>query len=91
MGYLQTHQPEHPVMRAGRPRPGSFYSTRLICASSRNTTFGRLAALVYRRDRHAAQAHARRLGKRRARCRRVLVPAEARLRSSADAIDFVCW
>jgi len=81
---LQTHQPEHPVMRAlAAGDREAFYSSEIdLREKSQYPPFGRLAALVVSgADKHEAQAHARRLaqaapaGGRRA----VLGPAEAPL------------
>lgn len=84
LGLLQTHQPDHPVMRAliSGDRD-AFYDTEI---ASRETTgyppFGRLASLIVSGgDRYEAEAYARKL----AACAplddqvRVLGPAEAPL------------
>jgi primosomal protein N' (replication factor Y) (superfamily II helicase) len=84
VGYLQTHQPEHPVMKAliaqGRD---AFYDAEI---SARERTqyppFGRLASLlVSGADRHDAEGFARRLAASapREESVRVLGPAEAPL------------
>jgi primosomal protein N' (replication factor Y) len=84
LGYLQTHQPEHPVMRAlvAGDRE-AFYSSEInLREQAQYPPFGRLAALVVSgADKHAAQAHARRLAQTapRADAVRVLGPAEAPL------------
>jgi primosomal protein N' (replication factor Y) len=83
-GYLQTHQPEHPVMRALEAGDReAFYSSEIdLREQSQYPPFGRLAALVVSgTDKHAAQAYARRLAQAapRADAVRVLGPAEAPL------------
>jgi primosomal protein N' (replication factor Y) len=84
MGYLQTHQPEHPVMRAlvAQDRD-AFYDTEIdLREKSQYPPFGRLASLVISGpDKHAAEAFARRLAlvAPRAEEVRVLGPAEAPL------------
>src|SRR5690606_18878818 len=63
-GFLQTHQPDHPVMRAlVSGDRDAFYSSEIAL---RETTgyppFGRLAALIVSgTDRHATEAYARQL------------------------------
>ncbi len=84
MGYLQTHQPEHPVMRAlAAGDRDAFYSSEIdLREQAQYPPFGRLAALVVSGgDKHAAQAHARRLAQTapRSDAVRVLGPAEAPL------------
>ncbi|HEY6255304.1 MAG TPA: primosomal protein N' [Xanthobacteraceae bacterium] len=84
VGYLQTHQPEHPVMRAlaAGDREAFYASEIALRESTHYPPFGRLAALVVSGDdKHAAQAHARRLAQAapRAEAVRVLGPAEAPL------------
>src|SRR3984893_11327021 len=84
MGYLQTHQPEHPVMRAlPAGDREAFYSSEIdLRESAQYPPFGRLAALVISGDdKHATQAHARRvaLAAPRSDAVRVLGPAEAPL------------
>jgi primosomal protein N' (replication factor Y) len=83
-GYLQTHQPEHPVMRAlAAGDREAFYSSEIaLREQAQYPPFGRLAALVVSGDdKHAAQAHARRLAQAapRSDAARVLGPAEAPL------------
>jgi primosomal protein N' (replication factor Y) len=84
LGYLQTHQPEHPVMRAlvAGDRE-AFYSSEIdLREQAQYPPFGRLAALVVSAaDKHAAQAHARRLAQAAppADAVRVFGPAEAPL------------
>ena len=84
LGFLQTHQPEHPVMRAlAAGDRDAFYSSEIdLREQAQYPPFGRLAALVISGDdKHAAQAHARRLAQAapRADAVRVLGPAEAPL------------
>jgi primosomal protein N' (replication factor Y) len=84
MGYLQTHQPEHPVMRAlAAGDRDAFYSSEIdLREQAQYPPFGRLAALVISgADKHSAQAHARRLAQAapRSDAVRVLGPAEAPL------------
>jgi primosomal protein N' (replication factor Y) (superfamily II helicase) len=84
LGYLQTHQPEHPVMRAlAAGDREAFYSSEIdLREQAQYPPFGRLAALVVSgADKHAAQAFARRLAQLapRADAVRVLGPAEAPL------------
>src|SRR5204862_7910442 len=74
IGYLQTHQPEHPVMKAlvARDRE-AFYASEI---ASRERTgyppFGRLASLIVSAgDRAAAESFARRLAS--------VAPADPRL------------
>src|ERR1700750_1754839 len=84
IGYLQTHQPEHPVMKAlvARDRE-AFYASEI---ASRERTgyppFGRLASLIVSAgDRAGAEGFARRLVALAPRDERVQVlgPAEAPL------------
>jgi len=84
MGFLQTHQPEHPVMRAliAQNRE-AFYSSE-IAARERTgyPPFGRLASLIVSAsDKHIAEGYARALAGRAPRedSVRVLGPAEAPL------------
>jgi primosomal protein N' (replication factor Y) len=84
LGYLQTHQPEHPVMQAlAAGDREAFYSSEIdLREKALYPPFGRLAALVVSgADKHAAQAHARRLAQAAPRTdgARVLGPAEAPL------------
>jgi primosomal protein N' (replication factor Y) len=79
---LQTHQPEHPVMRAlilGDRE--AFYSNEIALRESTGyPPFGRLAALVVSAgDRHAAEGYARHVAAAAPRGEevRVLGPAEA--------------
>ncbi len=84
IGYLQTHQPEHPVMRAliACDRE-AFYSNEIaLREQTLYPPFGRLASLVISGgDRHAAESHARRLVAAAPATQeaRVLGPAEAPL------------
>ena len=83
-GFLQTHQPEHPVMRAIMSGDrAAFYDTEIL---SREATsyppFGRLAALIVSgADRHETEAFARKLAAASPLDEkvRVLGPAEAPL------------
>ncbi len=83
-GYLQTHQPEHPVMRAliSGDRE-AFYSSEIALRERTGyPPFGRLASLVISGgDKHAAETHARKLAGLAPREDdvRVLGPAEAPL------------
>jgi primosomal protein N' (replication factor Y) (superfamily II helicase) len=84
MGYLQTHQPEHPVMRAliAADREAFYSSEIALREATHYPPFGRLASLVISAaDKHAAEAHARRLAAAAPRVDdvRVLGPAEAPL------------
>src|SRR5437016_13341333 len=84
IGYLQTHQPEHPVMRAliAADREAFYASEIALREQTHYPPFGRLASLVISAaDKHAAEAHARRLAAAAPRADdvRVLGPAEAPL------------
>jgi primosomal protein N' (replication factor Y) len=84
MGYLQTHQPEHPVMRAliAADREAFYQSEITQREQTEYPPFGRLASLlVSGPDAHAAQAYARRLAAAAPRepAVRLLGPAEAPL------------
>jgi len=65
-GYLQTHQPEHPVLRAliAQDRE-AFYSAEIaIREKMQYPPFGRLASLVVSgEDKHAAEGYARALAR----------------------------
>ena len=81
-GFLQTHQPEHPVMRAlivGDRE--AFYSSEIVLREAASyPPFGRLASLVISAaNRHAAEGYARQLASAAPRHDdvRVLGPAEA--------------
>jgi primosomal protein N' (replication factor Y) len=81
-GYLQTHQPEHPVMRAliSGDRE-AFYSSEIeLRERTHYPPFGRLASLVVTaNDRHAAESYGRTLAAHAPKDEsvRVLGPAEA--------------
>jgi primosomal protein N' (replication factor Y) (superfamily II helicase) len=63
-GFLQTHQPEHPVMRALIAGDRAMFYDAEIAARERfgYPPFGRLASLVVTGpDKHATEAHARKL------------------------------
>jgi primosomal protein N' (replication factor Y) len=84
IGYLQTHQPEHPVMRAliAADREAFYTSEIALREATHYPPFGRLASLVISAaDKHAAESHARRLAAASPRADevRVLGPAEAPL------------
>jgi primosomal protein N' (replication factor Y) (superfamily II helicase) len=83
-GYLQTHQPEHPVMKALIAQDRAAFYAAEIEARERTgyPPFGRLASLVVSGgDRHATEAHARKLAAAAPATDevRVLGPAEAPL------------
>ena len=83
-GFLQTHQPEHPVMRAliAQDRE-AFYSAEIaLREKTQYPPFGRLASVVVSGpDRHAAEAFARAFARAAPQYDgvRVLGPAEAPL------------
>ena len=83
-GYLQTHQPEHPVMRAliAQDRE-AFYDAEIdLREKTHYPPFGRLASIVVSGpDKHAAEAQARALARvaPKAEDVRVFGPAEAPL------------
>ena len=84
LGYLQTHQPEHPVMKAliAGDRDAFYLSEIAMRERSGYPPFGRLGSLlVSGADRHATEAHARKLAAAAPREQdvRVLGPAEAPL------------
>jgi primosomal protein N' (replication factor Y) (superfamily II helicase) len=84
IGYLQTHQPEHPVMRALiAANRDAFYTSEIeLREKTHYPPFGRLASLVVSApERSAAESYARRLAaiSPRADNVRVLGPAEAPL------------
>ena len=84
VGYLQTHQPEHPVMRAlvAADREAFYASEIALREATHYPPFGRLASLVISgADKHATEAFARRLAALAPRedSVRVLGPAEAPL------------
>ncbi|MCZ7657637.1 MAG: primosomal protein N' [Xanthobacteraceae bacterium] len=83
-GYLQTHQPEHPVIRALVAQDREAFYDSEIAARERTgyPPFGRLASLlVSAKDKHAAEGYARRLVAlaRHDEAVRILGPAEAPL------------
>src|SRR5207302_10858429 len=80
IGYLQTHQPEHPVMRAlAAGDREAFYASEIALREATGyPPFGRLASLIVSGpDKHAAEAHARRVAQAAPRSEevRVLGPA----------------
>ena len=83
-GYLQTHQPEHPVMRAliAQDRE-AFYDAEIeVRERDHYPPFGRLASIVVSGpDKHAAEGHARSLARAAPSHEevRILGPAEAPL------------
>jgi primosomal protein N' (replication factor Y) len=84
IGYLQTHQPEHPVMRALIAADRAAFYDSEIAARERtgHPPFGRLAGLLISgADRHATEGYARRLAAAapHEQAVRVLGPAEAPL------------
>jgi primosomal protein N' (replication factor Y) len=81
IGYLQTHQPEHPVMRAlvAADRDAFYTSEIELRSRSRYPPFGRLATLLISAgERPVVQDYARRLVAAAPACRqvRILGPAE---------------
>ena len=84
IGFLQTHQPEHPVMRALIAGDREAFYASEIAARERfiYPPFGRLASIVISgEDKHATEAHARKLvlAAPADEAVRVLGPAEAPL------------
>jgi primosomal protein N' (replication factor Y) len=84
IGFLQTHQPEHPVMRAiaAGDREAFYASEIALREETHYPPFGRLASLVISGgDKHAAEIHARHLAQAAplSDAVRVLGPAEAPL------------
>src|SRR5215510_2083105 len=84
VGYLQTHQPEHPVMRAliAADRDAFYASEIELREKTLYPPFGRLASLVISGgDKHDTEGFARRLAAAapREEAVRVLGPAEAPL------------
>jgi primosomal protein N' (replication factor Y) len=84
VGFLQTHQPEHPVMRAliAQDREAFYDAEIAIRERTGYPPFGRLASIVVSAgDKHAAEAHARQIAGAAPREEdvRVLGPAEAPL------------
>jgi primosomal protein N' (replication factor Y) len=83
-GYLQTHQPEHPVMKAliAQDRDAFYDCEIAVRERTGYPPFGRLASLVISgSDKHAAEGYARTLAGLASRVEdvRVLGPAEAPL------------
>ena len=84
-GFLQTHQPEHPVMKAliaQRPRGVLLEPRSQLREKTGYPPFGRLASLVISgADKHATEGYARKLAAAAPRDEqvRVLGPAEAPL------------
>ena len=83
-GYLQTHQPEHPVMRAliAGDREAFYASEIALREQTHYPPFGRLASLLISGpDKHATESYARQLAAAAPRSEdvRVLGPAEAPL------------
>ena len=65
-GYLQTHQPEHPVIRAliAQDREAFYDAEIAVREKTQYPPFGRLASLVVSgEDRHEAEAYARALAR----------------------------
>jgi primosomal protein N' (replication factor Y) len=84
LGYLQTHQPEHPVIQAliAGDRDAFYQSEIELREKTRYPPFGRLASLVISAsERAAAESYARRLAAVAPRSPqiRILGPAEAPL------------
>jgi primosomal protein N' (replication factor Y) (superfamily II helicase) len=84
VGFLQTHQPEHPVMKAliASDREAFYAAEIALREKTHYPPFGRLASLlVSGPDKHPTEAHARRLvaAAPREDAVRVLGPAEAPL------------
>jgi primosomal protein N' (replication factor Y) len=83
-GFLQTHQPEHPVMRAliAQDRE-AFYDAEIgLREKTHYPPFGRLASIVVSGpDKHEAEAHARAVARAAPKAEEVRVfgPAEAPL------------
>jgi primosomal protein N' (replication factor Y) len=83
-GFLQTHQPEHPVMRAliAQDRE-AFYDAEIgLREKTHYPPFGRLASIVVSGpDKHDAEAHARAMARAAPKAEEVRVfgPAEAPL------------
>ena len=81
-GFLQTHQPDHPVMRAliSGDREAFYSSEIALRERTQYPPFGRLAALIVTaNERHAAEGYGRALASAAPRDEavRVLGPAEA--------------
>jgi primosomal protein N' (replication factor Y) len=83
-GFLQTHQPDHPVMRAliAQDRDAFYEAEIAVREKTHYPPFGRLASLlVSGADKHATEAYARKIAAVAPRHElvRVLGPAEAPL------------
>ncbi len=84
VGFLQTHQPEHPVMRAliAQDRDAFYEAEIAVREKTGYPPFGRLASLlVSGADKHATESHARKIAALAPHDERVRVlgPAEAPL------------
>ena len=97
IGYLQTHQPEHPVMKAliSGDRE-AFYSSEIeLRERTGYPPFGRLASLVISaNERHTAESlRAVRWCRTRRRTKRCAFSGRPRRRSRwcVGGIAFVCW
>ena len=97
VGFLQTHQPEHPVMRAliSQDRE-AFYAAEIAAREAQGyPPFGRLASLIVSGgDRPSTEglcAAARCVGTARRRGAIAWVRRKRRLQSCAGGIDFACW
>ena len=95
IGYLQTHQPDHPVMKAliAADRE-AFYATEIeLREKTQYPPFGRLASLVVSGpDKHATEGHARRIAAAAPHDEavRVLGPAEAPLALDSRPASLPC-
>ena len=101
-GYLQTHQPEHPVLRAliAQDRE-AFYSAEIaIREKTQYPPFGRLASLVVSgEDKHEAEAYARALARAAPKVEGALqemtcvcsAPPKRRSHWCAAATVCACW
>ncbi len=83
-GLLQTHQPDHPVMRAliAHDREAFYAAEIALREKAGYPPFGRLASVIVSgADRHAAESHARKIAAAapRSAAVRILGPAEAPL------------
>jgi primosomal protein N' (replication factor Y) len=94
VGYLQTHQPEHPVMRAliAADRD-AFYTSEIGCGKTHYPPFGRWRASWSRPASDGGRIYARRLAaiSPRADEVRVLGPARHRSPWCAAATASDCW
>jgi primosomal protein N' (replication factor Y) len=84
VGYLQTHQPEHPVMKAllAQDREAFYNSEIAVREATAYPPFGRLASLLITgSDKHATEGFARKLAQAAPMVEgvKVLGPAEAPL------------